>query len=65
MCRQSEDIKQSRATYIIKRGESKRDGGDPGKGQEGISCIVLLQRLHTAKHILERNLNIWNKGGGG
>lgn len=61
MWRQSEDIKHSRATHRTRRGESKRDGGGPGKGQEGISCIVHLQRLHTAKHIFERQVNIWNK----
>lgn len=64
MWRQSEEVRHSRATYRITRGESKRDGGDPGEGQEGICCIVPLHGLHAAKHTFGRKVDIWNKGGG-
>lgn len=52
--RRSEDVELCRATYVITRGEPKRDGGDPGKGQEGIRCIVHPQRLHSAKQIRKK-----------
>lgn len=61
---EAEDRKSSRATYIVSRGESKGDGGDPGKGQEGVRRIVHLQRLHSATHTLRREVNMWNRGGG-
>lgn len=44
---ESEDAGRSRETYFTARSESKRDGGNPGKGQEGICGAIQLQRLQA------------------